>query len=70
MTALAPMPPTGGKSLSRNVPVSSIAMTGRQKAAVIVRLLVAQGSDLPLRKLPDHMQAALTEQIGTMRSVD
>ena len=56
--------------MSRNVPVSSIAMTGRQKAAVIVRLLVAQGSDLPLRKLPDHMQAALTEQIGTMRSVD
>ena len=45
-------------------------MTGRQKAAVIVRLLMAQGSDLPLRKLPDHMQAALTEQIGTMRSID
>ncbi|MDH5530291.1 MAG: flagellar motor switch protein FliG [Paracoccaceae bacterium] len=45
-------------------------MTGRQKAAIIVRLLLAQGSDLPLRGLPDHMQAALTEQIGTMRSVD
>ncbi|MEZ5731561.1 MAG: FliG C-terminal domain-containing protein [Paracoccaceae bacterium] len=45
-------------------------ITGRQKAAIIVRLALAQGTELPLRALPDHMQAALTEQIGTMRSVD
>lgn len=46
------------------------ALTGRQKAAIIVRLLLAEGDSLPLRALPDHMQAALTEQIGTMRTVD
>lgn len=45
-------------------------LTGRQKAAIIVRLMLADGGELPLKGLPDHMQAALTEQIGAMRSVD
>ncbi|MCE2748462.1 MAG: flagellar motor switch protein FliG [Rhodobacter sp.] len=45
-------------------------MTGRVKAAVIVRLLLAEGASLPLSSLPEHMQAALTEQIGRMRLVD
>ncbi|MFY8146973.1 MAG: flagellar motor switch protein FliG, partial [Rhodobacter sp.] len=45
-------------------------MTGRVKAAVIVRLLLAEGAPLPLSSLPEHMQAALTEQIGRMRLVD
>jgi hypothetical protein len=45
-------------------------MTGPVKAAVIVRLLLAEGSPLPLSSLPEHMQAALTEQIGRMRLVD
>lgn len=43
---------------------------GRQKAAIIVRLLLAEGARLPLSSLPEHVQAALTEQIGTMRLVD
>ena len=46
------------------------AMNGRVKAAVIVRLLLAEGSPLPLASLPEHMQAALAEQIGRMRLVD
>jgi flagellar motor switch protein FliG len=37
---------------------------------VIVRFLLSEGAVLPLAKLPDHMQAALTEQIGQMRLVD
>ncbi len=45
-------------------------MNGRVKAAVIVRLLLAEGSPLPLGALPEHMQAALAEQIGRMRLVD
>ncbi|MGB5869407.1 MAG: FliG C-terminal domain-containing protein [Albidovulum sp.] len=49
---------------------STRALTGRQKAAVIVQLLLSEGGDLPLTALPDHMQAALTEQIGTMRTID
>lgn len=57
--ALAPPEPDAGKALN-----------GRVKAAVIVRLLLAEGSPLPLSALPEHMQAALTEQMGQMRLVD
>ncbi len=46
------------------------ALPGPQKAAIIVRLLLAEGGALPLRALPDNLQTALTEQIGAMRSVD
>jgi flagellar motor switch protein FliG len=46
------------------------ALSQREKAAVIVRFLMSEGASLPLAKLPDHVQAALTEQIGQMRLVD
>ncbi len=46
------------------------ALKGRQKAAIIVRLLLADGAQLPLSSLPEHLQAALTEQMGSMRLVD
>ncbi len=42
----------------------------RQKAAVIVRFLLTEGSALPIASLPEHMQAALAEQMGQMRLVD
>lgn len=42
----------------------------REKAAVIVRLLLAEGFDLPLSSLPAAMQADLAEQIAAMRLVD
>lgn len=45
-------------------------LTPREKAAVIVRLLLAEGARLPLAQLPEHVQAALARQIGTMRLVD
>ncbi len=47
-----------------------VPLTSREKAAIIVRLLLAEGAPLPLSALPDHMQAALTEQMATMRLVD
>ena len=49
---------------------SVTVLSGREKAAVIVRLLLAEGAPLPLSSLPEHMQAALTEQMGSMRLVD
>jgi flagellar motor switch protein FliG len=52
------------------VPETQQELTGKVKAAVIVRLLLAEGSPLPLSSLPEHMQAALAEQIGRMRLVD
>lgn len=45
-------------------------LTSRQKAAVIVRLLLAEGAPVPLSALPENLQAALTEEIGLMRMVD
>lgn len=45
-------------------------LNGQQKAAIIVRYLLSEGARVPLASLPEHLQAALTEQIGTMRLVD
>lgn len=46
------------------------ALNGRQKAAIMVRLLLTEGADLKLADLPEDVQTALTEQIGQMRLVD
>jgi flagellar motor switch protein FliG len=46
------------------------ALTPRQKAAVIVRFLLAEGASLPLRALPEQMQADLTEEMASLRLVD
>ncbi len=55
---------TGGQAGPRTTP------TSREKAAIIVRLLLSEGGSVPLASLPEHMQASLTEQIGQMRLVD
>ena len=46
------------------------ALNGRQKAAILVRLLIAQGAEINLAALPEEMQTELTEQIAAMRLVD
>jgi flagellar motor switch protein FliG len=51
-------------------PLPKRVLTPRQKAAVIVRYLLTEGSSLPLSSLPEHMQAALAEQMGQMRLID
>ncbi len=60
------------RKLAQGLPLSAPPqpLNGRVKAAVIVRLLLAEGSPLPISSLPEHMQAALTEQMGQMRLVD
>ena len=45
-------------------------LTPRAKAAIIVRYLLTEGASLPLSSLPEHMQAALAEQMGQMRLID
>ena len=59
LTRLTPPPPPAGE-----------ALRSREKAAIIVRLLLAEGAPIRLSALPDHMQAALTEQMASMRLVD
>jgi len=46
------------------------ALSGKQKAAILVRLLLAEGADVKLSTLPEDMQTQLTETIGQMRLVD
>jgi len=46
------------------------ALTGQEKAAILVRLLLVEGADLNLATLPETMQANLTEQMARMRLVD
>ena len=56
-----PMPPGGG---------TPVPLSRRAKAAIVVRLLLNEGADIPLEDLPDEMQARLTHQMGAMRLVD
>lgn len=66
---LAPPPPdTGGGAL-----VSADLgkdLSRRAKAAIVVRLLLNEGADLPLEELPEELQEKLTHQMGSMRVVD
>lgn len=73
---IAPLGPQGRAARAVVAPVAVSraiaprALGQREKAAIIVRFLLSEGTALPLSQLPDHMQAALTEQIGQMRLVD
>jgi flagellar motor switch protein FliG len=51
-------------------PGTALHLSRRQKAAIIVRLMLAEGSPLPLSSLPEAMQTELAQQIGEMRLVD
>ena len=45
-------------------------LSRREKAAIIVRLMLAEGAPMQLANMPEHMQASLAEQIGQMRAID
>ncbi|EEE37834.1 flagellar motor switch protein FliG [Rhodobacteraceae bacterium KLH11] len=45
-------------------------LNNREKAAVVVRLLLNDGADIPLEELPDPLQEQLTHQLGKMGLVD
>lgn len=51
-------------------PQARVSLGRRAKAAVIVRLLLNEGADLPLEDLPENLQAALTQQMGKMGNID
>lgn len=48
----------------------SHTLSRRAKAAIVVRLLLNEGADIPLEELPEDLQASLTQQMGSMRLVD
>lgn len=45
-------------------------LSRRAKAAVVVRLLLNEGADIPLEDLPEDLQSHLTKAMGKMRTVD
>ena len=45
-------------------------LTGAQKAAIVVRVLLAEGMQAPVSALPPDMQTTLTRTLGSMRLVD
>lgn len=50
--------------------VATDHLSGAQKAAIIVRLLLAEGMDTPISSLPSDLQTQLTQTLGSMRLVD
>ena len=63
MTGFAPLDRVEGAN--PRAPISRKA-----KAAIVVRLLLNEGADLPIEELPEDLQIQLTQQMGSMRSVD
>lgn len=61
--AAQPVPDGGAPAAHHN-------LSRRQKAAIIVRLLLAEGVKLPLADLPEALQGELAQQMATMRFVD
>ncbi|WP_147113713.1 flagellar motor switch protein FliG [Tateyamaria sp. syn59] len=69
--APAPVQPGGGVSLTpAPAPRPPANLSRRAKAAIVVRLLLNEGADIPLEDLPEDLQADLTKAMGSMRVVD
>lgn len=69
-TELAQITPVQSLSFNRERRGERRVLTSREKAAVIVRLMLAQGSPITLSSLPEHVQASLAEQMSKMRLID
>ena len=50
--------------------MATAALTPRQKAAVVVRLMLADGADMDLSSLPPDLQALLAQEMSGMEVVD
>jgi len=59
---LAAAVPVGARALPR--------LTGPQKAAIVVRLMLSGGKRLSLANLPDHLQTGLIEQMASLSHID
>lgn len=55
--------------IAAHVTTSAQSLTRAQKAAIIVRLLLADGADLPLSEFPEELQHSLTRSMGSMKSI-
>lgn len=53
-----------------SLPLAMKNLSRRAKAAIVVRMLLNDGADIPLEDLPEELQAHLTKAMGSMRTVD
>lgn len=60
--------PRGPSAPARRAPTDHL--TGLQKAAVIVRVLLAEGVDFPFGSIPSQDQADMTRTLASMRLID
>lgn len=68
---MAPGAPASGAQPADPAPdLVPRALNRLEKAAVIVRLLLNEGAEIPLEELPDPLQEQLTHQLGRMGLVD
>jgi flagellar motor switch protein FliG len=68
---MSEMVPIGSLSQMPGSPNAAPAtLSRRAKAAIVVRLLIDEGADIPLEDLPEELQARLTQQMGSMRTID
>ncbi|WP_299675687.1 FliG C-terminal domain-containing protein [uncultured Roseobacter sp.] len=67
MVPMAPFPALPGTDAQPQAPSN---LSRKAKAAIVVRLLLNEGADIPLEDLPEDLQAQLTKQMGAMRLVD
>ena len=67
MTDLLPSPAAHGLVLSGGGPLMKGGTLSRKaKAAIVVRLLINDGADIPLEELPEELQAQLTKAMGRL----
>ncbi len=71
--ALAPVddsPAPLGAAMEMPAAAPPVNLSGKAKAAIVVRLLLNEGADIPIEDLPDDLQIELTQQMGQMNLVD
>lgn len=69
-TELAQISPSLAFAPNKERRAARRTLSNREKAAVIVRLMLSKGSPITLSSLPEHIQASLAEQMSKMRLID
>ncbi|XDB00238.1 FliG C-terminal domain-containing protein [Sulfitobacter sp. LCG007] len=67
MVPMAPFPALPGMGGGASSPAR---LSRKAKAAIVVRLLINKGADIPLEDLPEELQIELTKQMGSLRLID
>lgn len=68
--SIMPMSGSDTTTIDGYVPKPDLTLSSKAKAAIVVRLLLNNGADIPLEELPEELQAKLTKQMGNMRVID